>query len=490
MSCSGCASGGSCGSSGCGKSGGCASGGCNRLNTFDWLAALDIHDPYESELVEVTFKNGSSKNFYTNPPHTRATTGDWVVVDTGNGSDVGKISLTGDLVSLQIKKKSIKKDTVFNNILRKANDRDLQRMQEAREKEPGIMVKSRVISRNLKLEMKVCDVELQADQRKATFYYTADGRVDFRELIKLFAGEFKVKVEMRQIGARQEAARIGGVGSCGRELCCSTWLSDFKSVSTAAARYQNLAINQSKLSGQCGRLKCCLNYELDVYLDALEEFPDKADKIQTKAGNAILVKTDVFKKVLYYVNEKDHGRGKFYALALEQVKEIIAGMKSGQLVESLEEMQIAPAAPADGVEKDYEDVTGFVELPVEKRRKKKKKKSRDVRDIRENRNNREQKEPREPNEPREHRGPREARDNRERSGTPPNVQQKPKSDPPQSENNTANNVDGSEQKPETNKAGDNSNRQHNPKFRRGKNFRGKNDRQTPRDKPDHGDKKD
>lgn len=382
MACTGCTVGGSCGPSGCGKTGGCASGGCNRLNTFDWLAALDIHDTVENELVEVSFKNGSSKNFYINPSHTRAITGDWVVVDTGNGFDVGKISLTGELVTLQLKKKGIKNDSVFNNILRKANERDLQRMQEAREREPNMMLQSRVISRSLKLDMKVCDIELQADHRKATFYYTADGRVDFRELIKHFASDFKVKVEMRQIGARQESSRIGGIGSCGRELCCSTWLSDFKSVSTTAARYQNIAINQSKLSGQCGRLKCCLNYELDVYLDALEEFPDRADKIQTQAGNAYLVKTDIFKGILFYVYEKDHGRGKFYPLAVAQVKNILAGMKKGELVASLDEVQITTGTPEDN-RKDYEDVTGFVELPPDKKKKKKKKKPQNRGPVRE-----------------------------------------------------------------------------------------------------------
>lgn len=382
MACTGCTVGGSCGPSGCGKTGGCASGGCNRLNTFDWLAALDIHDSVENELVEVSFKNGSSKNFYINPSHTRAITGDWVVVDTGNGFDVGKISLTGELVTLQLKKKGIKNDSVFNNILRKANERDLQRMQEAREREPNMMLQSRVISRSLKLDMKVCDIELQADHRKATFYYTADGRVDFRELIKHFASDFKVKVEMRQIGARQESSRIGGIGSCGRELCCSTWLSDFKSVSTTAARYQNIAINQSKLSGQCGRLKCCLNYELDVYLDALEEFPDRADKIQTQAGNAYLVKTDIFKGILFYVYEKDHGRGKFYPLAVAQVKNILAGMKRGELVASLDEVQITTGTPEDN-RKDYEDVTGFVELPPDKKKKKKKKKPQNRGPVRE-----------------------------------------------------------------------------------------------------------
>ena len=203
-----------------------------------------------------------------NQGFSRAETGDNVVVEAGTGYDVGTITLSGELVRLQMKKKKVSTTAVLPNIIRRCNERDFEKLQDARSLEQQTMVRARVIARSLKLDMKIGDVEYQGDRRKATFYYTADGRVDFRELIKLFAREFKVKIEMRQIGARQESARIGGLGSCGRELCCSTWLTDFKSVSTAAARYQNLAINQSKLSGQCGRLKCCLNYELDSYMVA------------------------------------------------------------------------------------------------------------------------------------------------------------------------------------------------------------------------------
>ena len=374
MACVSCGTGG-CGTSGCGSSGGCASGGCNRLNTFDWLAAMDIHDELSSEIVEVSFKSGSSKTFFNNPPHTHAVTGDYVVVDTGNGFDIGKISLSGDLVLMQMKKKGFREDTVMNAVLRKANERDLLRLQEAREREQPMIVQARVISRSLGLEMKICDIEVQADHRKATFFYTADGRVDFRELIKHFAKDFKVKVEMRQIGARQESARIGGIGSCGRELCCSTWLSDFKSVSTTAARYQNIAINQTKLSGQCGRLKCCLNYELDVYMDALEEFPERADRIQTEAGTAVLIKTDIFKGLLFYAYTKDNGRGKIFPLEVAQVKSIIENAKSNKLVASLEAVK-AQTETAEEIEESkhkYEDVTGAIELPPDKRKKKKKK---------------------------------------------------------------------------------------------------------------------
>ncbi|NRA50282.1 MAG: hypothetical protein HRU12_14210, partial [Phaeodactylibacter sp.] len=224
--------------------------------------------------------------------------------------------------------------------------------------------------------MKIGDVEYQGDKRKATFYYTADGRVDFRELIRHYAKEFRVKIEMRQIGARQESARIGGLGSCGRELCCSTWLTDFKSVTTAAARYQNLAINQSKLSGMCGRLKCCLNYELDTYLDALEQFPKNADKLQTKAGTAILIKTDIFKGLMYYAYQKESGRGKLYTLEASRVKEIKVMNKKGEKPTDLVSLQVIFEDDSEDIDMGFEDVTGVIELPEEKRSKKRRKKKR------------------------------------------------------------------------------------------------------------------
>ncbi len=356
---------------GCNSNGGCGSGGCNRLNTYDWLSGMDISDPEEFDIVEVSFSNGSRKSFYRNPEHSRCTTGDMAVVDTGSGFDIGKISLTGELVRLQMKKKKIKEDTVLHNVLRVANERDMQRLRDARAQEKPTMIRARAIARTLDLEMKVGDVEYQGDLRKATFYYTADGRVDFRELIRHFAKEFRVKVEMRQIGARQESARIGGIGSCGRELCCSTWLSDFKSVSTAAARYQNLAINQSKLSGQCGRLKCCLNYELDSYMDALGNFPKKADKLRTETGTAILIKTDVFKGLMYYIYDGGKGRGQVYPLPVERVKEIVAMNKDGQFPVELKGTSMFSEVESEEAIVDFEgDVTGVIELPMEKKKKK------------------------------------------------------------------------------------------------------------------------
>lgn len=337
---------------------------------------MGISDAKPFDTVEVSFKNGSRKEFFKNPPYTRATTGDWVVVESPSGGfDVGKVSLSGELVRLQMKRKRVRPDARLQTVVRKAHERDLERLDEVRRQERDVMIQARVIARTLDLDMKIGDVEFQGDGRKCTFYYTADGRVDFRELIRSYAREFKVKIEMRQIGARQESARIGGLGNCGRELCCSTWLSEFKSVNTAAARYQNLAINQTKLSGMCGRLKCCLNYELDTYIDALEDFPDRAERLKTAAGMAILVKTDVFKRLMFYTYAEN--RGKFYAIHVDQIWEALDMIKQGNLPGSLDDI-LAMAPPPDveeseEVEPDFENVHDVIELPIEKRKKKKKK---------------------------------------------------------------------------------------------------------------------
>ena len=376
MACIGCScSTGKDSASGCGSNGGCASGGCNRHNTYDWITALGIADTQPFDIVEVSFKNGSRKDFFKNPPFTRTTTGDFVLVESAAGGyDLGKISLSGELVRLQMKRKRIKNDARLGAVIRKANERDLERLDELRRDEKNVMIKARTIARTLDLQMKVCDIEFQGDGRKCTFFYTAEGRVDFRELIRHYAKEFKVKIEMRQIGARQESSRIGGLGNCGRELCCSTWLTEFKSVNTAAARYQNLAINQTKLSGMCGRLKCCLNYELDTYIDALEDFPDKADKLKTKAGLAILMKTDVFKRLMYFAYADN--RIKFYPLHVDQVWDAMDMIKNGIVPESLDDI-LAMAPPSDEVEEyepDFENVDNVIQLPLEKRKKKKKKK--------------------------------------------------------------------------------------------------------------------
>ncbi len=361
---------------GCKSNGGCASGGCNRHNSYDWITAQGITDARLFDIVEVSFKNGSRKEFFKNPEFTRATTGDWVIVEsTSGGFDVGKVALSGELVRLQMKRKRVRPDARLSTVVRKAHERDLERLDEVRGEEKQVLIQARAIARTLDLDMKIGDVEFQGDGRKCTFYYTADGRVDFRELIRHYARDFKVKIEMRQIGARQESARIGGLGNCGRELCCSTWLTEFKSVNTAAARYQNLAINQTKLSGMCGRLKCCLNYELDTYIDALEDFPDRAERLKTSAGLAILVKTDVFKRLMYYTYAED--RSKFYAVHVDQIWEALDMIKSGKIPGSLDDiLAMAPQIESDEleeVEPDFENVHDVIELPIEKRKKKKKK---------------------------------------------------------------------------------------------------------------------
>lgn len=357
---------------GCGDKGHCASGGCNKMNTYDWLTVLDLDDPQEVKLAEVSFKNGSRKTFYRIPDFQRFTTGDLVVVDTGYGGyDVGRVSLMGDLVKLQMRKKNFQENRITFDILRRANQRDIERMEEARALERTFLVKARVISRNLKLDMKIGDVEVQADLKKSTFYYTADGRVDFRELVRSYAKEFRTKIEMWQIGARQESARIGGIGSCGRELCCSTWLSDFKTVNTNAARYQNIAINQSKLTGQCGRLKCCLNYELDLYVDELDKYPSNVDELYSMKGKASLVKVDIFRGVLYYAYEPEKGRSMVMPLTPEYVREIKSMNDKGQRPDEIIAKEDTSEA-AKKVENEYVDVTGEIELPDNKKKKKKK----------------------------------------------------------------------------------------------------------------------
>ena len=269
------------------------------MNVFDWLSNMDMPVVDRFDIVEVRFKGGR-KEFFRNSGNLDLTTGDAVIVDVPNGHHLGYVSLQGELVRLQMQKKKVRNDDNIRTIYRIAHDKDLERLEDVKKREMPTLYRTRQIIDELKLKMKLSDVEYQADNTKATFYYSADDRVDFRELIKILAGEFRIRVEMRQISLRQEAGRLGGIGSCGRELCCSTWLSDFKSVSTSAARYQNLSLNPSKLSGQCGRLKCCLNYELETYLDALEDIPDLEGPLLTEKGKAKLQKTDIFRKVMWF----------------------------------------------------------------------------------------------------------------------------------------------------------------------------------------------
>lgn len=339
MSCSSCGTG---TPNGCKNNGGCSSGGCNRLNVHDWLANLPFSDPNsDCRIIEVSFNNGSRKDFFRNNALQTFTKGDMVTVEGVNGFDVGMVNLCGELVRLQLKKKGVSEDQPdMKKILRVASEMDLQKWKESKSREKPSLTRARAIIIQMKLDMKLIEVEFQADGRKATFYYTAEDRVDFRELIKVYAGDFKVKVEMKQIGMRQEAAKIGGIGSCGRELCCSTWLNDFKSVTTNIARYQNLSINQAKLSGQCGRLKCCLNYELDTYLDALQHFPGNADTLYLERGTATLIKKDIFKNLMWYILPDSN---KQYPVSIERVKEIREMNARGQKPTELGEVELAPA---------------------------------------------------------------------------------------------------------------------------------------------------
>ncbi|MEO0732636.1 MAG: regulatory iron-sulfur-containing complex subunit RicT, partial [Bacteroidota bacterium] len=356
---------------GCGSKGACNTASCNKRSTYDWLADLGIDDPYADNLVEVSFKDGASKDFFHAPADLEVFTGDNVAVETKAGYNVGRITLSGELVRLQMKKKRVKEDKITHSVLRRANVRDLEKLAEVRELEKATLTKARAIARQNHMKMKVSDVEYQGDGKKVTIYYTADNRIDFRELVRQYSHQFRVKVEMRQIGPRMESSRLGGLGSCGRELCCSTWLSDFSAVNTAAARYQNIAINQVKLSGQCGRLKCCLNYELDTYMEALEAFPKKADKLRTEAGLCLLIKTDIFKGIMYYTYKEN--RGSLHALPVARVHEILEMNRAGEKPADLKNFQVV----IEEKEEDlfgYEDVTGAVELPAEKRRKKRRKK--------------------------------------------------------------------------------------------------------------------
>lgn len=296
--------------------------GNRKLDTFDWMSMLGIDDPHPCDIIEVSFKRGSNKEFFRMPEYLNVESGEMVVVNTGSGYDIGQVSLKGELVRLQMKKKRVNGSRVRNKVLRKADKHDLDRLVEARRLEPRIMIRARVIARTLGLDMKISDVQYQGDLKKATFYYIADGRVDFRELVRAYAKEFKIKIEMRQIGARQEAGMIGGIGIDGRELDCSTWMTNFKTVSTAAARYQNLSINQTKLTGHCGRLKCSLNYELDTYIEALKKFPDDAKHLSVKNGTATLVKIDIFKDVMFYSFKPEQGRSIVVGLSLERVKHL------------------------------------------------------------------------------------------------------------------------------------------------------------------------
>ena len=336
MGCTSCATGADGQPKGCKNNGTCGSDGCNKLTVFDWLSNMSLPgnmEPFNG--VEIRFKNGR-KHFYKNPEKLTLGIGDIVATEASPGHDIGIVTLTGELVRVQMKKKKLPPSIdELAKVYRKASQKDIDVWQKVRDREKDVQKRSREIAIRLGLQMKISDVEFQGDASKVVFYYTAEERVDFRELIKEFARTFSTRIEMKQVGFRQEAARLGGIGSCGRELCCSTWLTDFRSVNTAAARYQQLSLNPQKLAGQCGKLKCCLNYELDTYLEALEEFPRTDVKLNTEKGRAQCQKIDIFRGLMWFSYEKEGMN--WHEMEVSKVNEIIALNKKGVEATSLEE---------------------------------------------------------------------------------------------------------------------------------------------------------
>jgi cell fate regulator YaaT (PSP1 superfamily) len=355
MACNSCSTGKDGQPKGCKNNGTCGTDSCNKLTVFDWLANMSLpngQEPFKG--VEVRFKNGR-KQYYKNTENLTLSIGDIVATQAKSGHDIGMVTLTGELVRVQMKRKKIDIEDSENvlKIYRKASQKDIDIWSSSRDKEEPMKVKARQFAIDLNLKMKISDIEYQGDGSKATFYYTAEERVDFRELIKVFAREFKTRIEMRQVGFRQEAARLGGIGSCGRELCCSTWLTDFRSVSTSAARYQQLSLNPLKLAGQCGKLKCCLNYELDAYLDALKAFPKNDTKLYTEKGTAVCQKTDIFKGLMWYAYEGEWMN--WHVISTEQANEIIEKNKKKEKVASLEEYAVEHI---QDTKNEFENVVG------------------------------------------------------------------------------------------------------------------------------------
>lgn len=365
---------------GCQSNGTCGTSGCNKLNVYNWLADMVLPQGQKPfDIIEIRFK-GSRKEFFRNINNLELKVGEFVAVEGNPGHDIGEVSLAGELVRFQLRKEDVKEDSAEIKLLyRHAKQADLEKWQEVKDLEHKTMHRSRTLALELGLKMKLSDVEFQGDGKKATFYYTADERVDFRELIKKLADEFKVRIEMRQIGKRQEASRLGGIGSCGRELCCSTWLTDFKIVSTSAARYQNLSLNPLKLAGQCGKLKCCLNYELDTYMDAIKDIPESNVKLLTGKGTMVHRKTDIFKRIMWYniIPEPKEGEERtFFAaeswipMAVDRVKEIVAMNKLNERPDDFGSLDLEEEED----EHDFKDVVGQDSLTRMDQKKKKKKK--------------------------------------------------------------------------------------------------------------------
>lgn len=439
---------------------------CCKLDTFDWLKDLEIpegQDPFDC--VEVRFKN-SRKDFFRVPAEMKVEAGDVVAVEASPGHDIGIISLTGEIVKLQMRNKGVEPDSEsIKKVYRRARLSDIEKWLNAVDLEERVKLRTRSIARNLKLDMKINDVEYQGDETKAVFYYTADERVDFRELIKVLADEFKVRVEMRQIGARQEAARVGGIGSCGRELCCATWLTDFTSVTTNTARTQQLSLNPQKLAGQCGKLKCCLNYENDIYLDALKDFPDSNIVLKTEKGEAIHQKSDVFKRVMWYAYKNDQAN--MMAITVDRVNEIIEANKNNKLPQQLEDIALTKEIKTDvgngGLTE--EDISRFDKMDEADDGKRRRKKSR-----------------RKGNRPQQAQGGKKPQDNRQKGQKPDNRQNRPDSNkrrerPQRREDGKQNRPADDKRKqnrPDSRKRGNNNNRPNRRNDREGGSPKGRN----------------
>ncbi|UOK43222.1 MULTISPECIES: PSP1 domain-containing protein [Flavobacterium] len=378
MACNSCSTSDGSAPKGCKNNGTCGTDSCNKLTVFDWLSNMTLPGGQEPfDCVEVRFKNGR-KEFYRNTEKLTLGIGDIVATEMSPGHDIGIVSLTGELVKVQMKKKGVNHEGEVPKIYRKASQKDIDIWSDARDREEPMKVRARELAISLKLEMKISDIEFQGDGSKATFYYTANDRVDFRQLIKDFAKEFNTRIEMKQVGFRQEASRLGGIGSCGRELCCSTWLTDFRSVNTSAARYQQLSLNPQKLAGQCGKLKCCLNYELDTYLDALKGFPDMETKLYTEKGDALCQKVDIFKGLMWFAYTNNFAQ--WHVLKIDQVKEIVALNKEKKRIAALEDYTVETIVEE---EKNFQNAVGQDSLtrfdqPKKKKRPNKKRQAADT----------------------------------------------------------------------------------------------------------------
>jgi len=358
MSCTGCAKGSDGKPAGCKSNGYCSTSGCNKLDVFDWLAGVPLPNGRATfDAVEIRFKS-TRKAFYRNAYGYSLMPGDLVTVEAASGHDVGMVSLSGELVRAQMQRKDASTDTYgLRKVIRKSSQEDIDTWHAARQREDGTLVEARRICKEARLDMKVSDVEFQGDGSRATFYYTAEQRIDFRDLLRKLADGLGARVDMKQIGARQEAGRVGGIGSCGRELCCSTWLTDLRTVSTSAARYQQLALNPQKLAGQCGKLKCCLNYELDMYIEAIKSYPSPNAKLKTRRGTGIHVKTDIFSEMMWYIFKQPGEASAMAGFPIDTVRDVLARNKEGEEPDvDLHMAEEVPAAKQVDPATDYENV--------------------------------------------------------------------------------------------------------------------------------------